>query len=106
MSGQAIAHAQLSSATPAADGTIATSPAELDLTFSEDINLIFSGVEVVGPNGSNIEIDEAFLAPDDESTLIVPIPSTLPAGIYTVNWHVLSKDGHKIHGSYTFTVKP
>ena len=106
MSGQAIAHAHLDSATPAADGTVTASPAELDLRFSEALELKFSGVKVVGPDNATVATGVASLANGDDGTLVVPVSAALPAGTYTVDWHVLSKDGHKTHGSYTFTVKP
>ncbi|HIH4669070.1 TPA: copper resistance protein CopC [Citrobacter amalonaticus] len=37
--------------------------------------------------------------------LIVPLDETLKPGQYTVNWHVVSVDGHKTKGQYTFSVK-
>ena len=106
MSGQADAHAHLASATPAIDGTVAASPAELDLKFSEALNLKFSGVKVAGPDKAAIATGAASLAKGDESKLVVPVSAALAAGIYTVDWHVLSKDGQKTHGTYKFTVKP
>ena len=106
MGGQALAHAHLASATPAADGTVAASPAELELKFSEPVELKFSGVKVAGPDHAAIATGTASLAKGDDNTLVVPVSTTLAAGTYTVDWHVLSKDGHKTHGSYTFTVKP
>ena len=106
MSGQAIAHANLDSATPAIAGTVTASPTELDLKFSEALELKFSGMKVVGPDSAAVATGVAFLAKGDESTLVVPVSATLAAGTYTVDWHVLSKDGHKTRGSYTFTVKP
>jgi copper resistance protein C len=106
MSSQASAHAHLASATPAIGGTVAASPSELDLKFSEALNLKFSGVKIAGPDKATITTGLAALTKGDESTLVVPIAATLATGTYTVDWHVLSKDGHKTHGSYTFTVKP
>ena len=106
MSGRALAHAHLTAATPAVSGTVTASPAELDLKFSEAINLGFSGVKIAGPDNAAIAMGIISLAKDDESTLIVPVSAPLAAGAYTVDWHVLSRDGHKTHGSYRFTVKP
>jgi methionine-rich copper-binding protein CopC len=106
MIGQASAHAHLTSATPAVDGTVATSPTELDLKFSEALELKFSGVKVAGPDNAVVATGAISLAEGDDSTLVVLVSTTLAAGTYTVDWHVLSKDGHKTHGSYTFTVKP
>ena len=47
----------------------------------------------------------ASLAAGDDTTLVVPVMQQLASGTYTVDWHALSKDGHKTHGTYTFTVK-
>jgi methionine-rich copper-binding protein CopC len=105
MTGPTLAHAHLQSASPAADGTVAVSPTELDLKFSEGLNLKFSGVTVTGPGKAVVATGAPALA-DGDATLVVPLPAALPAGVYTVDWHALSTDGHKTHGSYSFAVKP
>jgi copper resistance protein C len=102
---EALAHAHLKSAVPAVDGAVSTSPAELDLTFSEDLNLKFSSVKVSGPDKAVVATRNAMLKVGDNTTLIVPVSGTLAPGVYTVEWHALSSDGHKTSGSYTFTVK-
>ena len=43
--------------------------------------------------------------PDLCMQLIVPLADSLKPGTYTVNWHVVSVDGHKTKGHYTFSVK-
>jgi len=37
--------------------------------------------------------------------MIVPLEQPLTEGKYTVSWHVVSVDGHKTHGQYSFSVK-
>ncbi|MDL2401601.1 copper homeostasis periplasmic binding protein CopC [Rhizobium mayense] len=105
LAGQALAHAQLVSATPADKSTVKSSPSELDLTFTEGLNLKFSGIKVTGPDKAAVKLGEPMLMPSD-TVLMVPVSETLGAGTYTVEWHALSTDGHKTNGSYTFTVKP
>ena len=102
----AFAHAHLKAAVPAAESTIATSPTELDLAFSEGLNLKFSGVKVTGPSKTSIPTGEAKLGAKDDTRLIVPVTGTLEPGTYKVDWHALSTDGHKTSGSYSFTLKP
>ncbi|AYG69657.1 MULTISPECIES: copper homeostasis periplasmic binding protein CopC [unclassified Rhizobium] len=102
---QAMAHAHLKSATPAADGTIKSAPSELDLTFSEGLNLKFSGIKVTGSDKAAVKTGEGMLKNGD-TTLTVPVTDKLAPGKYTVEWHVLSTDGHKTNGTYTFTVAP
>jgi copper resistance protein C len=105
LAGQTFAHALLKSATPSANGTVSAAPTELDLKFSEDLNLKFSGVKVTGPKQEAVQTGEGMLM-DNNTTLMVPVSGTLAPGIYTVEWHALSGDGHKTHGSYKFTIKP
>ncbi|MDL2410361.1 copper homeostasis periplasmic binding protein CopC [Rhizobium calliandrae] len=103
--GQALAYAQLKSAISADKSTIKSSPGELDLTFTEGLNLKFSGIKVTGPDKASIKLDDPMLKQSD-TVLMVPLSGMLGAGTYTVEWHALSTDGHKTNGSYTFTVKP
>lgn len=104
-SGLAHAHAHLLSAVPPADGTIAKAPSELDLNFSEELNLKFTGVKVIGPDGAEVKVDSEMLMNGDK-TFMATLKGELAAGPYKVNWHALSRDGHKTQGSYSFTVKP
>lgn len=103
--GQAMAHAHLKSAVPAADGTVKAAPSELDLTFTESLNLKFSGIKVTGPAKAAVKTGEGMLMNGD-TTLMVPVTDKLAPGKYTVEWHVLSTDGHKTNGTYSFTIAP
>lgn len=103
--GSAFAHAHLKSAVPAVNSTVATAPTELDLTFTEDLNLKFSGVKVTGPDKAAVQTGTAMLM-EKNTVLMVPLSGALAGGTYTVSWHALSGDGHKTNGSYKFTVKP
>ncbi|SEH70851.1 hypothetical protein SAMN05216228_1006118 [Rhizobium tibeticum] len=105
VAGQALAHAQLTKSVPADKATVATSPAELDLHFSEELDIKFSGVKITGPDKVMVKPGDAMLM-DEGKTLMVPLPEGLGPGAYAVEWHVLSTDGHKTNGAYGFTVKP
>ena len=102
---QAFAHAHLKTSTPADKATVTTSPSELDLTFSEELNLKFTGVKVTGPKKTEVKTGAAMLM-DGDKGLMVPVSEKLDAGTYQVEWHALSADGHKTNGTYSFTVKP
>lgn len=98
----AIAHADLESTIPA-DGTTVATPDAVVLTFNEAVSASMSGVVVTAADGSTVATGEATLS-DDDATLTVPLTAKLGAGVYTVEWHALSDDGHKIEGAFTFTV--
>lgn len=106
LAGPALAHAHLKAATPAANATVGASPSSLALTFSEGLNLAFSSVDVTDAKGVAVATDKATLSGAEGTVLTIPIHSALQPGVYTVNWHVLSNDGHKTQGSFSFTIKP
>ncbi|MGY5801751.1 copper homeostasis periplasmic binding protein CopC [Rhizobium sp. LEGMi12c] len=105
LAGQALAHAHLKISTPAADSTVKQAPSVLDLSFTESLNLKFSGATVTGENKKTIKTGGTALT-DGDKTLTVPVVDMLAPGKYTVKWHVLSTDGHKTNGSYSFTIAP
>ena len=102
----ALAHAHLKSAVPATGATVATAPASLQLTFSEGVDLKFTGVTIAGPGQKAVATGAAIHIGSDDTTLDVPVTGPLAPGKYTVKWHALSTDGHKTNGTYIFTVKP
>ncbi|WP_313686334.1 copper homeostasis periplasmic binding protein CopC [Pantoea sp.] len=101
----ALAHAHLKTPVPADKSTVETSPQALTLTFTEDVEPAFSGVEIRNAQNQVVPADKATLNDKQHDQLIVPLSQPLPAGSYQVSWHVLSVDGHKTKGSYTFSVK-
>jgi copper resistance protein C len=104
--GSAFAHAHLKAEAPAHDSIVKVAPVALRLDFSEALELAFSSAKIFDAKGNRIETAATSLAADNGKTLVVPLAAPLAAGIYKVEWQVLSKDGHKTNGSYTFTVAP
>ncbi len=105
VAGPAEAHAHLQSEVPAADSS-SFSPQELRLKFSEAIELKFTTVKLTGPGKAAVKTSKPSLAPDDDTTLIVPLPTGLTPGVYLVDWHATATDTHKTQGNYHFTVTP
>lgn len=100
----AAAHDQLVASDPAADSTVETMPAELTLTYSAE--LIDAGadgtvVEVLSPTGADVATGAPAL---NGAVVTVPLAEAAEAGAYTVNWRVVSSDGHPIDGTFAFTV--
>ncbi|MGE0970065.1 CopC domain-containing protein YobA [Klebsiella sp. WOUb02] len=105
VSAGAFAHAHLQQQTPTADSTVSASPQALTLSFSEGIETRFSGVTLSGPQQQAVATGKLALSDDNKAQLIVPLAQPLTPGEYTVDWHVVSVDGHKTKGQYHFTVK-
>ncbi|MBL8577294.1 MAG: copper homeostasis periplasmic binding protein CopC [Mesorhizobium sp.] len=104
MSAPALAHANIVSATPA-DKSRGPSPATVEMNFNEAVNLAFSRMKILGPDGKQVATGETVLVPGGKG-MIAPVETKLPEGVYTVDWSVLSSDGHKLTGKYSFTVVP
>jgi methionine-rich copper-binding protein CopC len=100
------AHAHLQKASPSAGGTVKSSPSEIRLHFSEDVEPHFSRISLATAAVRTLKLDRPVAASGDHKTLISKVPETLSAGTYRVTWHAVSVDTHKTQGSFTFTVAP
>lgn len=98
----AVAHARLVASNPAANATVA-SPRSIVLTFSERSVPAFSGLELVGADGERTELRAS--TSQDGKTVTGAFARPLAAGAYTLNWRIASADGHRMTGSFTFTVR-
>ena len=100
----ALFHAILRSSMPAAGTTVAESPRELRLTFSEAIELPFARITVLA--GGRDTVVTGRIAHDSSANqiVVVPVTSALKPGSYTVKYRVAGHDGHPMSGSYVFTV--
>ncbi len=98
------AHPKLNSASPAADVSSKVSPTEIKLNFSEDVIAKFSGVEIKDESGQAIPTGVPVTDPKDRKQLVVPLRAPLTAGHYTVTWHAVSEDTHRVKWEYSFGV--
>jgi len=100
------AHPQLKAAGPAPGSVVNASPKALRIQFNEAIEVGFSGMEVTNEKGEKQGTGTASAAPNDKAQLIVPLTGTLAPGKYTVVWHAVGDDTHRVEGRYNFEVKP
>jgi len=97
------AHAFLQRAEPAVGSTVQTSPSEVRIRFTENIEPAFSSIQVFDPSGKEVNKHDVGLDRSDNALLHVSLPR-LGAGIYKVVWRVVSVDTHVTSGSFTFQV--
>lgn len=96
----ASAHSQLISSSPAAGEKLDQAPAEVVLTFSEEIQAGLSQVTVTDGEGLPMTDGKPVA---DGATLTQPLGQLHP-GPYTITYKVVSADGHPISDAITFTV--
>ncbi|MEU0136786.1 copper resistance protein CopC [Streptomyces sp. NPDC006296] len=101
----ASAHAALTGSDPQDGAVVATAPADVTLTFSEQIAMDDDSIRVLDPSGKRADTG----APRDLTSggavrYGVQLHSGLPDGTYTVAWQAVSADSHPVAGAFTFSV--
>jgi copper resistance protein C len=98
------AHAFLDRADPKVGSIVTSSPAEVKVWFTQELEPVFSSLQVQDARGN--EVDKKDMHQDDKNKtlLIVSLPPLSP-GTYTVVWHAVSVDTHRTQGHFQFTVK-
>lgn len=99
----AFAHAHPKTMLPAPDST-GPSPSKISITFSEAVEPKFSSIKLTDMEGKSADPQSSAAVPGDPRTITLAVP-TLPAGTYIVHWANVSVDGHRLQGSYKFTVR-
>lgn len=97
----ALAHDRLLSSDPADGATLETAPQQITLTFSDAPLDVSPQVRITGEDGT-VLVDGAPAI--DGTTATMPLPDGLPAGHASVQWRVVSVDGHPIEGELGFDV--
>lgn len=110
VAGPAFAHPKLMTSTPAPNSVVkATS--SIALHFSEGLVAQFSGVQIMMTDMPGMKMTapmaigtaKTSVGPDGK-TLIIALKSPLTTGSYTLAWHAVSADTHRVAGSYSFKV--
>jgi methionine-rich copper-binding protein CopC len=97
------AHAFLKDAEPGVGSTVRTSPNEVKIRFTENIEPAFSSIQVFDASNSQVDKRDVHLDRSDHALLRVSLPQ-LGVGTYKVVWRVVSVDTHVTNGSFTFRV--
>lgn len=102
---EAFAHPFYVDSTPKPFQNTPESPGEVSVFFSEPIELPYSDISVLGPDGKAVDNKDAHNVNGQTSSIAVSLQDNPPSGIYTVNTKVLSAvDGHVVDNSFTFGI--
>lgn len=99
----ALAHAHPMVRKPVPDST-GPAPSSISITFSEAVEPKFSSIQLTDEKGKSVDSEASRPKPNDPKTLILAVPK-LTAGTYIVHWANVAVDGHRLEGSYKFTVR-
>jgi methionine-rich copper-binding protein CopC len=97
------AHAFLKDANPEVGSTMQTSPSEVRIRFTENIEPAVSSIQVFDATGKEVDKHDLHLDRSDHALLHISLPP-LGVGTYKVTWRVVSVDTHATNGNFTFRV--
>src|SRR5581483_9937208 len=95
------AHAVLVSSSPVDGSRVDREPAQVRLTFDEEVGLISGAEQVISATGLRAGTGHGSQAGGGR-TIVLPLKPHLPAGTYSATWRVVSADTHVVSGSITF----
>ena len=96
-------HASLLTSSPEDGAVLDVAPEDVRFTFSEELFAELIEVSVLDAAGDLVMATEAEQTPPPGTDVIVPWPSDLPPGEYSVAFRVVSADGHPVTGRITFS---
>jgi methionine-rich copper-binding protein CopC len=94
------AHARLVSTDPVDGAALAAAPTEVVFTFNEPLLPDFVRFIRISPEGTSEDLPIAAI---DSNVARLVWPTGLPGGEWTVEYRVVSQDGHPVNGSIYFT---
>ncbi len=101
----ASAHPFFVDSTPKPFQNIPEQVGEVSVFFSEPIELPYSDISILGPDGTAVDKGDAHNVNGEPASIGVGLQDNLQPGIYTVNTRVLSAvDGHVVDNSITFGI--
>ncbi|MFJ3922380.1 copper resistance protein CopC [Streptomyces sp. NPDC090022] len=101
----ATAHAALTASDPKDGAVVATAPAQVSLSFSEQVAMGDDSIRVMDPQGKRVDTGELRdMCSGSTIRYGTALNSGLPNGTYTVAWQAVSADSHPIAGAFTFSI--
>lgn len=97
------AHALPDHSNPAADSTVATAPNKIQIWFNSPLEPVFSHVTVKDAEGKVVSKND-HIDKSNPKLLMADLQANAK-GKYQVHWNVVSVDGHRTQGDYSFTIK-
>ncbi|MFC9430063.1 copper resistance CopC/CopD family protein [Streptomyces sp. NPDC056987] len=105
LSGTASAHAALTGSNPEDGAVVDTAPANVTLTFSEQMGMGADSIRVLDPDNKRVDTAKINnLGTGSTVKYSVGLKPDLADGTYTVAWRAVSADSHPISGAFTFSV--
>ncbi|MGV3467411.1 MAG: copper resistance protein CopC [Heyndrickxia sp.] len=98
------AHAYIVKSTPSEDEVLDQSPKKVTIQFDEEIQSAFHSLKVLDQTGKRVDQNDAHINKKNHTILEGNLKPKLQDGIYTIQWDVVSSDGHPVRGTIPFQI--
>lgn len=98
------AHAYIIKSTPTEDEVLEKSPSKVSIQFDEEIQAAFRSLKVLDQTGKRVDQNDAHINKKNKTILEGKLKPDLPDGTYTIQWSVISSDGHPVNGTIPYQI--
>ncbi|ULT59274.1 copper resistance protein CopC [Neobacillus drentensis] len=100
----ASAHAYILKSTPYENEIIQEAPKKVSIEFDEKIQTSFHSIEVFDSSGKRVDQKNGGVNAENPSIIECNLDKNLPNGTYSIQWRVVSSDGHPVQGVIPFQI--
>lgn len=101
------AHGEIVTTYPLRDSTSSPTPTQVWIEFDGELQLIdgevINTLKVIDSTGLVVSSEEAII---EGAKISTQISDQSVGGVFTVEYRIVSEDGHPVEGSYTFEASP
>jgi len=97
-------HTHLERSEPGKDSTITVAPTAIKLWFSEPVQIRVTTVRITGADSTALVLSPARMGTGAHAPVILDISGQVAPGRYGVAWRTMSRDGHAVNGTFSFTL--
>ncbi|MCM3004974.1 copper resistance CopC/CopD family protein [Priestia koreensis] len=101
---RAYAHAYIQESNPSENERLKQSPTEVKIKFNEELQNGFNSLSIVDSNGKRVKLEKAEIKSKDRSMIQAKVEQKLKDDVYSLEWRVVSADGHSVSGNIPFLV--
>nr|WP_238533085.1 copper resistance protein CopC [Bacillus methanolicus] len=98
------AHAYIVKSVPMENQTISEPPSVVSIQFNEFIQPGLYSLAVMDASGNRVDLNNAHINKQNHAILEAEIRENLPNGMYSMQWKIISSDGHPVQGVIPFRI--
>lgn len=99
-----MAHAALVKSDPPRRASLSSPPKQIQLWFNEQVEGSYASITVLDSKKNSMTENRPEVVLNDPKSIILNLPQ-MEAGRYTVQYRVMSVDGHIIESNFDFSIK-